>query len=393
MIKGMKPITRLLIALAWPMLALVLPAFATTDSVITVCVSGPPTCDTASIQSAIDAANFGDTVVVSAGTYTEQLTLKSGITLTSTDGPTSTIVMALASPIISGSNVSSVTLDGLTLTGSDPITDLVGIDLLNSSILLSNTFISGLHGTNGTAIYTNGLSAIGLHVSGTFSVTLFNSVIENITGGYADHDSTGRGGNATGVAAIGTGHVSAISSIIRNLTGGTPGMGGDFTYCAGVAGRSLGIDSTGLSSLSIEQSTISGLAGGPPCRAQYSSYPCPNNAGSAIAVHVTGGTLAIDDSSITDNRVWASYQNAQEAGVVGSDLQNAVIKDTVISTFGVSMAELALAHAVGSKVEAAYRRGDMFEKRRRMMADWAAFIARVTADAGVVGIGSARSAA
>lgn len=37
------------------------------------------------------------------------------------------------------------------------------------------------------------------------------------------------------------------------------------------------------------------------------------------------------------------------------------------------MAEMALAHAVGDKVEAAYRRGDMFEKRRRMMADWARF--------------------
>lgn len=35
------------------------------------------------------------------------------------------------------------------------------------------------------------------------------------------------------------------------------------------------------------------------------------------------------------------------------------------------MAEMALAHAVGNKVEAAYRRGDMFEKRRQMMADWA----------------------
>lgn len=35
------------------------------------------------------------------------------------------------------------------------------------------------------------------------------------------------------------------------------------------------------------------------------------------------------------------------------------------------MAEMALAHTVGDKVEAAYRRGDMFEKRRRMMADWA----------------------
>lgn len=36
--------------------------------------------------------------------------------------------------------------------------------------------------------------------------------------------------------------------------------------------------------------------------------------------------------------------------------------------------EMALAHAVGDKVEAAYRRGDLFEKRRHLMADWAAFL-------------------
>ena len=35
--------------------------------------------------------------------------------------------------------------------------------------------------------------------------------------------------------------------------------------------------------------------------------------------------------------------------------------------------EMALAHAVSDKVEAAYRRGDLFEKRRRMMADWGKF--------------------
>jgi integrase len=37
--------------------------------------------------------------------------------------------------------------------------------------------------------------------------------------------------------------------------------------------------------------------------------------------------------------------------------------------------EMALAHAVGDKVEAAYRRGDLLEKRRRLMADWAAYCA------------------
>jgi len=39
------------------------------------------------------------------------------------------------------------------------------------------------------------------------------------------------------------------------------------------------------------------------------------------------------------------------------------------------MSEMALAHTVSDKVEAAYRRGDMREKRRRLMADWAVFCA------------------
>lgn len=34
------------------------------------------------------------------------------------------------------------------------------------------------------------------------------------------------------------------------------------------------------------------------------------------------------------------------------------------------VAEMALAHTVGNKVEAAYRRGNLFEKRRRLMQDW-----------------------
>ncbi len=35
--------------------------------------------------------------------------------------------------------------------------------------------------------------------------------------------------------------------------------------------------------------------------------------------------------------------------------------------------EQALAHAIQNKAEAAYRRGDLFEKRRRLMADWAEY--------------------
>ena len=37
--------------------------------------------------------------------------------------------------------------------------------------------------------------------------------------------------------------------------------------------------------------------------------------------------------------------------------------------------ELALAHVNGDRVEAAYRRSDLFDQRRVLMADWAAYVA------------------
>jgi integrase len=52
------------------------------------------------------------------------------------------------------------------------------------------------------------------------------------------------------------------------------------------------------------------------------------------------------------------------------------------------MMDIALAHKVSDKVEAAYRRGDMFEKRRRLMADWDAYCSSppVARDGNVVSI-------
>jgi integrase len=54
------------------------------------------------------------------------------------------------------------------------------------------------------------------------------------------------------------------------------------------------------------------------------------------------------------------------------------------TNFPSEVAEMALAHVVGSKVEAAYRRGDLFEKRRRLMDDWAEFCATAPAEHGKV---------
>jgi integrase len=54
------------------------------------------------------------------------------------------------------------------------------------------------------------------------------------------------------------------------------------------------------------------------------------------------------------------------------------------TNFSRDVAEMALAHAVGDKVEAAYRRGDLFEKRRRLMSAWARYCAQLQKKAEVM---------
>jgi integrase len=44
------------------------------------------------------------------------------------------------------------------------------------------------------------------------------------------------------------------------------------------------------------------------------------------------------------------------------------------TTHSHEVCEMALAHAIGNKVEAAYRRGDLFEKRRKLMEAWAGYV-------------------
>ena len=58
------------------------------------------------------------------------------------------------------------------------------------------------------------------------------------------------------------------------------------------------------------------------------------------------------------------------------------------TNFPNEVAEAALAHAISDKVEAAYRRGDLFEKRVQLMNAWARFCT----DAGGADVVSLRAA-
>ena len=46
------------------------------------------------------------------------------------------------------------------------------------------------------------------------------------------------------------------------------------------------------------------------------------------------------------------------------------------TAFPREIAEMALAHAIGNATEQAYLRGDLLEKRRRLMDAWAGYLAR-----------------
>jgi integrase len=54
------------------------------------------------------------------------------------------------------------------------------------------------------------------------------------------------------------------------------------------------------------------------------------------------------------------------------------------TAFPHEVCEMALAHTIGNAAEAAYRRGDLFEKRARLMAAWSEFLNNPAAGSAVI---------
>lgn len=94
-----------------------------------------------------------------------------------------------------------------------------------------------------------------------------------------------------------------------------------------------------------------------------------------------GGQLSDMTLSATMKRMHEAEVGAQRPGFIDPRNKRPAVPHGLRSTFRDwvaetttypgEMAEVALAHRISNAVEAAYRRGDMVEKRRRMMRDWA----------------------
>jgi integrase len=56
------------------------------------------------------------------------------------------------------------------------------------------------------------------------------------------------------------------------------------------------------------------------------------------------------------------------------------------TAFSHEVCEMALAHTIPSAAEAAYRRGDLFDKRRKLMEAWAEFVNTLSVEGVVIPI-------
>lgn len=93
----------------------------------------------------------------------------------------------------------------------------------------------------------------------------------------------------------------------------------------------------------------------------------------------------LEGRPIGDNTIWRLAKEAAGSDITIHGLRSS-FRDWAAerTSFPREVAELALAHSIPNAVEAAYRRGDLFDKRRRLMDAWAAYCAKVETDAGKV---------
>ncbi|MBN2251863.1 MAG: right-handed parallel beta-helix repeat-containing protein [Candidatus Altiarchaeota archaeon] len=146
---------------------------------ITACASG---CDHSTIQSAINAASTGDTVLVKDGTYTENVKVNKTVNIRSENGYASTIVEA-ADPMgyVLHILADDVNVSGLTLTGA--VWDGTGAGVyvpstsdrcnISGNNMSKNYYGIYMFSPRNTTVYNNTLSnnTYGIRAYGLWSLT------------------------------------------------------------------------------------------------------------------------------------------------------------------------------------------------------------------------------
>ncbi len=96
-----------------------------------------------SIQAAINAAAAGDTVRVDPGTYTEDLTLRSDVSVAGAGFKTTTLRGTATKSVVTAIDVTNAQFQGFTIARSGPASSHSGVDIRGGNVLFSNNRITG----------------------------------------------------------------------------------------------------------------------------------------------------------------------------------------------------------------------------------------------------------
>ena len=194
-----------------------------------------------SIQGAIDAAGYGDTIIVRPGIYEEQLELKAGITVRGSGTGATVVRLAYGyEPLVAARNVSQCTVEDLTLERAPSLLSAETVSIVNASVTFHRCRVTGgsvgidISGSVGRVVFTQGMidgntAQAVTGGAGTRIEVTETSITGNLGGGIAIRNGTelelanvtvsGNGGH--GVFASGTRDV-----IVSNCTvSGNDGTG------------------------------------------------------------------------------------------------------------------------------------------------------------------------
>ncbi len=226
------------------------------------------------IQAGINAATYGDTVYVAAGTYYENITLKSGVIVQGAGAGVTTIDGGGSGRVVTAHNVDSAAkLDGFTITNG-AADEGAGIRFRWSSPTISNSIITG---------NSAGARGGGIHAIHSSSPTISNSII-------SDNSSGIYGG---GIYVAWGSHPTITDSII---SGNSAIMGG-------------GIDVYHLSNPTISNSII-----------------VDNNARDGGGINVGDASPTIINSTITGNSA------ERYGGGIYADVSSLTVSNSIISS-------------------------------------------------------------
>ncbi len=315
---------------------------------LTVCTSGPPTCDYASIQPAIDALATGGEIIVGAGVFSETLTVHNQLTIRGSDVATTTLT-ASSGPILQASETPSMTLSHLVLDGRGVLTS--GLVISNTSVALEHIVIRDLAGEPGSSTHLDGEHVTALSLSGRGTLRATDLQIRHLAAGNGYPESYPqegqgkfRGGNAAGIAVNGTYSITIDSSAFIDLTAGDAGEGLDPYYCQGSGGQAIGIDARN-STLEVDGIEIRNLRAGAPCSG--AARKCDFGAGTFAGVRTSGGQISVHNATIGPLYALAGHDSPLNSGILAEDTDSVRLKNVHID-LGMSPEAMESAEMVGA---------------------------------------------